>query len=804
MDLPIYASRELIVETVKNNKVTVVVGETGSGKTTQIPAFLFRAGLVNGGMLGVTQPRKIAAISVAEFVAGQLQSRIGEVVGYQIRFDDQTADGTKIKFMTDGILLREMQLDPNLSKYSVIVVDEAHERSQNIDFVIGMLKSLLERRNDLKVVVTSATIDQEKFSKYFWNAPIINVSGRTYPVEVRWAEENHSHNLNRLFREIAEKVVSIHLQEEPGDILVFVAGTDQIDSVIREIEVHKVDDLVLLPAHGGLDPNEQRKIFDTYPGKRKAVVATNVAETSITLDGVVYVIDSGLIKQTHFHPESGIQSLDLISHSQSGCEQRKGRAGRTQPGVCFRMYTPGDFQMRPKFTIPEILRTSLANVVLMMEDIGLEEIEQFDFLDQPDKLAFHEAYATLMALGAIKKGRQGLTELGRSMAKMPLEPRIARMVLEAEKHGCTEEVATVAAFLSVRTVLSRPKGKEYEADLAHSLFKDPQSDALTFLTIWKEYAAHNRAASWCFDNFLNVKALQEVVKIREQLFDILRRNGIEIRSRISDSDSVLKAVAAGLIYNLMVSGSFHAYEGVVRPIDSVFVHPGSSVFNHSSFGNLLVAAKIMQTTKSYAHIVTVVQPSWLPDLVPELCTFGETKMVRREEGQDFVIATRDVRLKCRSSYGDVQERMIGKDEIKLTLAEAEVIQRKKIRQAEMNGWIPLTFRKIGEGYLDTHMVATHQGQVIKCSFVYTHRMEEGVVYFCELERSGIFWNEMRAVPKFRPLDLLPVRPVQPVIQESVLTRMADKQPEKQAPVPTQVASSQLEELAAKWGGRTKK
>lgn len=800
MNLPICASRELIVETVRNNKVTVVVGETGSGKTTQIPMFLFQAGLVNGGMLGVTQPRKIAAISVAEFVAGQLESRIGEVVGYQIRFDDQTADSTKIKFMTDGILLREMQLDPKLSKYSVIVVDEAHERSQNIDFVMGMLKSLLKKRNDLKVVVTSATIDQEKFSKYFWNAPIINVSGRTYPVEVRWAEKSH-YNLDNLFREIAEKVVAIHFQEEPGDVLVFVAGTDQIDKVIEAVEVHKVHDLVLLPAHGGLDPNEQRKIFAAYPGKRKVVVATNVAETSITLDGVAYVIDSGLIKQTHFHPESGIQSLDLIQHSQSGCEQRAGRAGRTQPGICFRMYALEDFQMRPKFTIPEILRTSLANVVLMMEDIGIEEIEQFDFLDQPDKLAFHEAYATLIALGAIKKGRQGLTELGRSMAKMPLEPRVARMVLEAAKHGCTEEVATVAAFLSVRTVFARPKGKEYEADLAHSLFKDPQSDVLTFLTIWKEYVAHNRNAAWCFDNFLNTKALQEMAKIREQLIDILRRNGIEICSKISDSDSILKAVAAGLVYNLMVSGGSHSYDGVVRPIDNVFIHPGSSVFNQFNLAKPIVAAKIMQTTKNYAHTVTVVQPGWLPELVPELCTFGETEMVRREEGQNWVVAIRDILLKCRS-IGYLDERKIGREEVKLTLAEAEVLQRQKIRQAEAKGWIPLSFRKIGVGYLDTYMVATYQGQTIKSSFAYAYRIEEGVTYFCELERSDIFWAEVKAVPKFGVLDLTPVRPIQPKVQEPVSLQVANAQPKQPEAMPA--TNSQLEGLAVKWGGRVKK
>jgi RNA helicase HrpA len=527
-ELPILAKKKEILDAIRANQVTIVVGETGSGKTTQIPIFLYEDGYAtNDRRVGVTQPRRIAATSVAAFVAKQIGTELGDAVGYQIRFDDQTADTTQVKFMTDGILLQEIQTDTELSQYSVIMVDEAHERSENIDFLLGLLKDLLKRRSDLKVVVTSATIDEQKFSRYFGNAPIVNVSGRMYPVDIIWSDTDYSER--QMVNEVVSQVAHIHQTQPSGDILVFMTGRDDIMAVIAGLEKRELEDLLPLPVYGELSTEDQQKIFSRYLGKRKVVVATNIAETSITVDGVVYVVDSGFIKQSNFHSDTGIKSLDVVEHSQAGCNQRAGRAGRVQSGVCYRMYTNLNFKSRPAFTTPEILRVSLADVVLKMENIGIENIEEFDFIDPPDREAFHEAYETLIALGAIHRGVKGLTDIGRAMARLPLDPRIARMVLEAEKHGCVKNVATVAAFLSVRNVFVRPKDSEWEADAAHEQFKDEKSDAITFLNIWKRYEASNFDGSWCYRNFLNAKTMGEVRRIREQLFSILQHHGMQLR-----------------------------------------------------------------------------------------------------------------------------------------------------------------------------------------------------------------------------------------------------------------------------------
>jgi ATP-dependent helicase HrpA len=498
LELPILAKELDITATYAANQVMILVGETGSGKTTKMPVFVHKHNVATGrgGKIGVTQPRRVAATSTATYVAQQLGTVIGGLVGYQIRFEEETADHTRIKFMTDGILLQEIQRDPELREYSTIIVDEAHERSENIDFLLGLLKNLLKRRPDLKLVVTSATIDQQKFSRYFNNAPVVNVSGRMYPVDIIWSETDHSEWM--MVETVAQQVLDIHKTKPLGDILVFMTGGDDINKVIAKLENEELRNLVVLPIYGDLSLEEQRRIFQRYPGKRKVVVATNIAETSITVEGIVYVVDSGLIKQANFHPDTGIQSLDIVEHSRAGCEQRAGRAGRVQSGVCYRMYTKENFQSRPAFTTPEILRVSLANVVLKMENIGIADVEGFDFIDAPNSEAFHEAYETLIALGAIRRGVAGLTEIGRGMARLPLDPRTSRMVLEAEKHGCVKNVATVAAFLSVRNIFVRPKQSEYEADRAHQQFKDSKSDALTFLNVWAQYEHSGYNNQWCF------------------------------------------------------------------------------------------------------------------------------------------------------------------------------------------------------------------------------------------------------------------------------------------------------------------
>ncbi|MBI2637857.1 MAG: ATP-dependent RNA helicase, partial [Candidatus Sungbacteria bacterium] len=386
-------------------------------------------------------------------------------------------------FMTDGILSREMQNDSELLDYEVIMVDEAHERSMNIDFILGLLKELTEKVSDLKVVVSSATIDADKFSRFFGGAPIINVSGRMYPVDIHYSP----HNFFDSVQAVVDHIQMIHQSGEQGDILAFLAGVDQIKEACRKVEELKLSNLVVLPLYGEMSLEEQDKSLASYPGKRKAVIATNIAETSLTLDGVVFVVDSGVIKQTEYDHVNGIGILEIVEHSQAGCEQRAGRAGRTQPGVCYRLYTEENFNNSPKFTKPEIQRTGLAGIVLAMKAIGIKDIERFKFIDQPDPETFKKAHQTLRVLGALDENDE-LTDIGWEMADLPLDPKIGRVVVAAKKFNCLREAIIIASGLSAqRSVFNRPKDKEAEADVNHHPFKDSDSDFLTLLNVWRAY-----------------------------------------------------------------------------------------------------------------------------------------------------------------------------------------------------------------------------------------------------------------------------------------------------------------------------
>ncbi len=746
--LPIEAVRKKIVSTIQENQVVIVVGATGSGKTTRLPVFLYEACCSKQGVIGITEPRRIAATSVAKFVAEQLGTELGDKVGYQIRFDDQVSRETEIKFMTDGILLREIQDDPDLKRYSVIMVDEAHERSVNIDFTLGLLKDLLSRRPDLKVVVSSATIDADKFSKYFGGAPVVEVSGRTYPVDIIWSGENHF--AHQMVQAVVEKVVAIHTREAEGDVLVFMTGVDDINQVVELLEEKKYGDLVVLPAHGSLAPEEQKQIFHHFPGKRKVIVATNIAETSITIDGVVYVVDSGLVKQTNFDAQTGIQSLDVVKHSQAGCNQRAGRAGRTRPGVCYRMYTQAEFSQRLAYTEPEIRRMSLAGVVLAMESIGIKDVEAFSFVDQPDRDAFHEAYETLVALGAIKADRSALTSIGIDMSKLPLEPRIARMVLEADKHGCVREVATIAAFLSIRNVFVRPKGKEYEADMKHSRLKVHTSDALTFLKIWQSYEAANFERQWCFDNFLHVKSMDEVKSIRSQLLNILERGGMKLSSTIVERD-IVRSVAAGLIQNLLQHGSRHIYSGTLRDnLYGVYVHPSSAVFGWSD-PRWIVCTEIVTTSKPFARGVSEVKPEWLPELAPNHFSFGQSRLVRQTDDDQGMVATRVIMY--RSTVG-VTPTEVGSVEFQISMAEAYEIEQKLVHTAEAEGLVPLVFSEVdaGANYMwgRTKLVGEDRlGRRYEVPHFAFNRPHPGDTYYCALLPSFSLDGSMRPESRFK-------------------------------------------------------
>jgi len=638
-NLPIAAFAREIQEKAIENDSLIIVGETGSGKTTQIPLIL-RSIMGENDRIAVTQPRKVAARSVTRFVADQVGCKIGEEVGYKIRFDDQTEEGTLVNFMTDGILLREMLADPLLSKYTIVMVDEAHERSLNIDLTLGLLKVIQKVRKEkgaepLKIVVTSATIEKEKFSKFFNNAPTIDIPGRIHPINIHYEKETPSDYI----KAASEKVREIVESGKDGDILIFMPGEDDINKTIKKIEEISIPNIQLLPLHGRLSPEDQDRIFDSSDKRRKVIISTNIAETSVTVPKVRHVIDTGLIKQKVYNPDSGIEALVVTKHAKSGCIQRAGRAGRVAPGDCYRLYSKEDFEEREQFELPEIQRSNIAHVVLSMKQLGIKNVESFEFIDPPEEEAFENAIKSLKSLGALDN-EGNLTEIGRIMAELPLEPHISRMLIEANIHGCVEEIATIVSFLGGRPVFIRPEKLEYEADSKHRAFKDRNSDFLTLLNVWRGYEEKVREYEekvrewnkqsieykkknpypigvevWVRNNFLNIKVLNEVKDVREQLFRILEKNGIK-RNSSEDKNAIGKSIAAGLADNLIRLYAKYSY---IRPRDgesNLFIHPSSVTFGQNP--QFVVSAEIVETSKKYARVCQIVEPEWVRDIVPSL------------------------------------------------------------------------------------------------------------------------------------------------------------------------------------------
>lgn len=612
-ELPIIAFTQEIQETARANSTFLVIGETGSGKSTRLPLILHDT-LGPEDRIAITQPRRVAARSVAKYVAEQVGCEIGGEVGYTVRFDDQTTEDTRINFMTDGILLRQIQTDPLLRQYTAVMIDEVHERSLNIDFTLGLLKKLQTEREaaglpPLKIIVTSATLEKEKLSAYFQNSPVVEIPGRMYKVESHYESVpvvNYPAAAARKTRDI------IHSGKD-GDILIFMPGVDEINRTIDEIKNLGVTDVEILPLHGQLSPEDQDLIFE--PGTiRKIIVSSPIAETSVTVPGVRHVIDSGQIKQVEYDAETGIESLVVTPHAQSGCIQRKGRAGRVARGDYYGLYTEADFNGRRKFQLPEIQRKNLAGTVLTMKKIGIDDVEAFEFIDQPDKATFHKAVETLTALGALDEDGN-LTELGIELSHLPLEPHIGRMIIEARKHGCVNEVATVAAFLGARNVFIRPKGEERDADQAHAPFKDTTSDFITLLNVWKEYQDNSYSARWASSNFLNSKALVEIRDIRMQLLRILRNTDAEPKQPAGE-DAIRKAIASGLIENLLEQDSGYMYRLVGNSKYGIQIHPSSGLFK--SDPTWMVSAQIITTSKTYARMCQSIDPKWLQELAPHL------------------------------------------------------------------------------------------------------------------------------------------------------------------------------------------
>ncbi|MHC5022843.1 MAG: ATP-dependent RNA helicase HrpA [Planctomycetota bacterium] len=618
--LPVVEHRQAIADALASHQVVVVCGETGSGKSTQLPKICLEMGLGAAGMIGHTQPRRVAARSIAARIAHELHRPVGEEVGYKIRFSDRTGPRCFIKVVTDGMLLAETRSDRALRQYDTIIIDEAHERSLNIDFLLGYLKRLLPRRPELKLIITSATIDPASFSAHFGDAPIIEVSGRTFPVQVLYRPPVAADPDDREFRrsELILDAVDEVAAAGRGDILVFLPGEREIRETAEALRKHHPPQTEILPLYARLSASEQDRVFRPHPGRR-IVLATNVAETSLTVPGVHYVVDPGLARISRYSPRRKVQLLPIEPVSQASADQRAGRCGRVAEGVCIRLYEEADYRGREAYTEPEILRTNLASVILQMHALELGRVEDFPFLQPPRRVMVRDGYATLHELGALDESSR-LTEVGRQLASLPVDPRIGRMLLEAEREDCLSEVLVIAAALSVPDPRERPMEARDRADAAQQQFVDESSDFMALLNIWAFYHDRRRHLSWnklrrcCQEHFLSFMRMREWVDVHRQLKRLMTESGHHLNDDPATYDRVHRAILAGLLSNIAMKGDSHAYTGAGGKL--IHVHPGSGLFRKGP--KWIVAAELVETTRLYARLAAKIQPEWLERLAPHL------------------------------------------------------------------------------------------------------------------------------------------------------------------------------------------
>lgn len=620
--LPVYKEKEKILESLEKNNVIVVESPTGSGKTTQIPVILHEAGYSQRGIIGVTQPRRIAVLSVGGFVAKQLNKEMPDLIGYKMRFSDVTDERTKLKIMTDGILLQELKLDPWLSKYSVIMVDEAHERSLNIDFIMGLLKRILKERSDFKVIISSATINTALFSQYFDSCPIIKIEAMTYPVTLIFdpphlpASTDNIDAETLLYDKIASIMERIVGEKRRGGVLIFLPGERSIKTCIERLAKEKwYRKLWILPLYGRLSKEEQDRVFLSPPFfKKKVVISTNIAETSITINDINTVIDSGLAKLNFYNPFTYTSSLDETLISKSSCNQRRGRAGRCEAGTCYRLYTRQDFETRPLYTTEEIYRTDLSEVVMRMSELGIYNFESFDFLSPTSKKGIIGAIETLKMLDALEKDRS-LSEIGKIMCLFPLPPRQSRIIAEAilKYPNVIEEVLIATSFLSVRTPFSFPDGKETEARRAQEVFGDKRGDFLSFLKAYRMFVEAKDKEAFCDATFLDFKIMEEIVNIQEQLSLIVSKLGVPILSQ-GKTEDYLCCIAKGMIQNVCVMYKKGLYQSLTA--DKIFIHPSSSMSKQRA--EYIVAGEIVRTGRMYAMNVSSLSRETIKAIAPSL------------------------------------------------------------------------------------------------------------------------------------------------------------------------------------------
>ncbi|CEM31064.1 unnamed protein product [Vitrella brassicaformis CCMP3155] len=630
--LPIFKLRDALLQAIHDNQVLIVIGETGSGKTTQMTQYLAEAGYTTRGMIGCTQPRRVAAMSVAKRVAEEFGCRLGQEVGYAIRFEDCTSQDTQIKYMTDGMLLREALIDTKLSKYSTILLDEAHERTIATDVLFGLLKQAVRERPDLKLIVTSATLDAEKFSSYFFNSHIFTIPGRTFPVEILYTKEPE----NDYVEAALITVLQIHLCEPEGDILVFLTGQEEIDTAcqtlherMQRLENMNPPPLIPLPVYSALPSEMQTMIFDPAPpGCRKCVVATNIAEASLTIDGIFFVVDPGFAKVKMYNPKTGMDSLVVAPISQANARQRAGRAGRTGPGKCYRLYTEQAYRTEMLSTaVPEIQRTNLANTVLLLKAMGVNDMLNFDFMDPPPVQTLINALEALYELGALDE--EGLmTRLGRKMAEFPMEPNLSKMLLTAVDLKCSDEIITIVGMLTVQNVFYRPRDKQAVADQKKSKFHQPEGDHLTLLEVYKSWQANRFSNPWCYENFIQARALRKAQDVRKQLITIMDRYKLDILSAGRDYNRVRKSICAGFFRHACKKDPQEGYR-TLTDHQQVYIHPSSALYNKGP--EWIVYHELVLTTKEYLRECCTLEPQWLVELAPNLFKKADdTKLSKRK------------------------------------------------------------------------------------------------------------------------------------------------------------------------------
>ena len=635
--LPIFKLREPLLQAIRDNQVLVIVGETGSGKTTQVTQYLAEEGFADSSKIGCTQPRRVAAVSVAKRVAEEVGCRVGQEVGYTIRFEDCTSPDTRIKYMTDGMLQRECLVDPDLKAYSVLMLDEAHERTIATDVLFGLLKKALQRRPDLKLIVTSATLDAEKFSSYFFGCPIFTIPGRTYPVEILYTKEPEPDYLDASLI----TVMQIHLSEPPGDILVFLTGQEEIDTSCEILYERmralgpSVPELIILPVYSALPSEMQSRIFEPAPpGARKVVLATNIAETSITIDGIYYVVDPGFVKQNAYDARLGIDSLVVTPISQAQARQRAGRAGRTGPGKCYRLYTEAAFrnEMLPN-PIPDIQRQNLASTILALKAMGINDLLHFDFMDPPPAQTMLTALESLYALSALDD--EGLlTRLGRKMADFPMDPPMAKMLITSVDMGCSEEMLSIVAMLSIPNVFYRPKDKQAQADAKRAKFFQPEGDHLTLLTVYNAWVSSRFSMPWCMDNFIQGRALRRAQDVRKQLVGIMDRYHHDILSCGSNYTRVRRAICSGYFRNAAKRDPQEGYRTLAEGGGNVYLHPSSSLFHRPP--EYVVYHEVVMTSKEYMREVTAIEPKWLVEVAPRFFRMADPSHLSKRKRQEKI------------------------------------------------------------------------------------------------------------------------------------------------------------------------